>query len=185
MAPFETPISQYADHAAILGPQRSFTTKGTKHTKDEGHEGTTQTKGTLHEARLRTSTPSHAAPLAKSLNMMRTLVLLLAAALLVPQGVPVTKPQFVDGLAQPVFADQAVIRHNVWVEVPNLDTRSRRRERSDARADLAAGRNGCRREAADRARGQPVQRRHAAVSAARHHRAAYVPRHARTPSRAP
>ena len=104
--------------------------------------------------------------------MMRTLVLLLAATLLVPQGVPVTKPQFVDGLAQPVFADQAVIRHNVWVEVPNLDTRSRRRERSDARADLAAGRNGCRREAADRARGQPVQRRHAAVSAARHHRAA-------------
>ena len=39
--------------------------------------------------------------------MMRTLVLLLAAALLVPQGVPVTKPQFVDGLAQPVFAGSA------------------------------------------------------------------------------
>ena len=54
--------------------------------------------------------------------MMRTLVPLLAATLLVPQGVPVTKPQFVDGLAQPVFADQTVIRHNVWVEVPNLDS---------------------------------------------------------------
>ena len=49
--------------------------------------------------------------------MMRTLVLLLAATLLVPQGVPVTKPLFVDGLAQPVFADQTVIRHNVWVNL--------------------------------------------------------------------
>ena len=54
--------------------------------------------------------------------MMRTPVLLIAAALLMPQASLVTKPQFVDGLAQPVFADQAVIRHNVWVEVPNLDS---------------------------------------------------------------
>jgi hypothetical protein len=30
--------------------------------------------------------------------------------------------EFVDGLAQPVFAGQPVISHNVWAEVPNLDT---------------------------------------------------------------
>ena len=35
---------------------------------------------------------------------------------------PATAPQFVDGLAQPVFAGQEVIRHNVWVEIPGLDT---------------------------------------------------------------
>lgn len=35
---------------------------------------------------------------------------------------PVSGPAFVDGLAQPVFAGQPVVRHNVWVEVPGLDT---------------------------------------------------------------
>ncbi len=30
--------------------------------------------------------------------------------------------QFVDGLAQPVFAGQPIISHNVWVEVPKLDS---------------------------------------------------------------
>ena len=30
--------------------------------------------------------------------------------------------EFVDGLAQPVFAGQPVVRHNVWVEIPNLDS---------------------------------------------------------------
>src|SRR5262245_7657734 len=30
--------------------------------------------------------------------------------------------QFIDGLAQPVFAGQPVISHNVWVEIPNLDS---------------------------------------------------------------
>ena len=30
--------------------------------------------------------------------------------------------EFVDGLAQPVFAGQAVISHNVWVEIPHLDS---------------------------------------------------------------
>ena len=30
--------------------------------------------------------------------------------------------QFINGLAQPIFADQTVIRHNVWVEVPGLDS---------------------------------------------------------------
>jgi X-Pro dipeptidyl-peptidase len=33
-----------------------------------------------------------------------------------------TAQEFVDGLAQPVFAGQPVISHNVWVEVPDLDT---------------------------------------------------------------
>ena len=35
---------------------------------------------------------------------------------------PATAQEFVDGLAQPVFAGQPVVSHNVWVEVPNLDT---------------------------------------------------------------
>ncbi len=43
----------------------------------------------------------------------------LAAALLSPAA---HGQQFVDGLAQPVFAGQAVISHNVWVEVANLDS---------------------------------------------------------------
>jgi X-Pro dipeptidyl-peptidase len=30
--------------------------------------------------------------------------------------------EFVDGLAQPVFAGQPVISHNAWVEIPDLDT---------------------------------------------------------------
>jgi X-Pro dipeptidyl-peptidase len=37
-------------------------------------------------------------------------------------GMPVFAQEFVDGLAQPVFAGQPVISHNVWVEVPRLDT---------------------------------------------------------------
>jgi X-Pro dipeptidyl-peptidase len=35
---------------------------------------------------------------------------------------PPSAPAFADGLAQPVFAGQPVVRHNVWVEVPDLDT---------------------------------------------------------------
>lgn len=42
------------------------------------------------------------------------------AALLLPALSPAQ--QFVDGLAQPVFAGQPVISHNVWVEIPNLDS---------------------------------------------------------------
>jgi len=34
----------------------------------------------------------------------------------------VSAQQFVDGLAQPVFAGQPVISHNVWVEIPGLDS---------------------------------------------------------------
>jgi X-Pro dipeptidyl-peptidase len=30
--------------------------------------------------------------------------------------------QFIDGLAQPVFAGQPIVTHNVWVEVPRLDS---------------------------------------------------------------
>jgi X-Pro dipeptidyl-peptidase len=30
--------------------------------------------------------------------------------------------EFIDGLAQPVFAGQPIISHNVWVEIPNLDS---------------------------------------------------------------
>jgi X-Pro dipeptidyl-peptidase len=35
---------------------------------------------------------------------------------------PVIAQEFVDGLAQPVFAGQPIVSHNVWVEVPDLDT---------------------------------------------------------------
>lgn len=51
-------------------------------------------------------------------------VLAIAAVLIVQAQTPpaATAPRFENGLAQPVFAGQPVIRHNVWVEVPNLDT---------------------------------------------------------------
>ena len=35
---------------------------------------------------------------------------------------PATQPKFEGGLAQPVFAGQPIIRHNIWVEVPALHT---------------------------------------------------------------
>jgi X-Pro dipeptidyl-peptidase len=52
-------------------------------------------------------------------------IVIAVAALLAIQTLsapPASEPAFVDGLAQPVFAGQPVIRHNVWVEVPDLDT---------------------------------------------------------------
>ncbi len=55
---------------------------------------------------------------------MRSVILAAAAgaALAVPQQPQATRPVFENGLAQPVFAGQPIVRHNVWVEVPNLDT---------------------------------------------------------------
>ena len=35
---------------------------------------------------------------------------------------PATAQQFIDGLAQPVFAGQPVVSHNAWIEVPDLDS---------------------------------------------------------------
>jgi X-Pro dipeptidyl-peptidase len=35
---------------------------------------------------------------------------------------PAIAQQFVDGLAQPVFAGQPIVAHNVWVEIPALDS---------------------------------------------------------------
>jgi X-Pro dipeptidyl-peptidase len=52
---------------------------------------------------------------------MRAL-LMLAALLALQSPLPAAVPRFEAGLAQPVFAGQPVIRHNVWVEIPNLDT---------------------------------------------------------------
>src|SRR5262245_49065004 len=49
-------------------------------------------------------------------------VLFLAVLVLLPSPTPATTPQFADGTAQPAFAGRTVIRHNVWVEVPNLDS---------------------------------------------------------------
>jgi len=53
---------------------------------------------------------------------MRIILTLAAVIALQTPPAPATAPQFEGGLAQPVFAGQPVIRHNVWVEVPNLDT---------------------------------------------------------------
>jgi X-Pro dipeptidyl-peptidase len=39
-----------------------------------------------------------------------------------PPAPSATSPVFENGLAQPVFAGQPIVRHNVWVEVPDLDT---------------------------------------------------------------
>ena len=35
---------------------------------------------------------------------------------------PANAQEFVNGLAQPVFAGQPTITHNVWVEIANLDS---------------------------------------------------------------
>ncbi len=54
---------------------------------------------------------------------MRTCLALAAIFLLQLQAPPpASAPSFENGLAQPVFAGQPVIRHNVWIEVPDLDT---------------------------------------------------------------
>ena len=47
----------------------------------------------------------------------------IALALCVLQSpAPATTPQFENGLAQPVYANAPIVRHNVWVDVPGLDT---------------------------------------------------------------
>jgi X-Pro dipeptidyl-peptidase len=46
-------------------------------------------------------------------------ITLLAALLL---STAASAQQFIDGLAQPVFAGQPIVSHNVWVEIPNLDS---------------------------------------------------------------
>lgn len=48
--------------------------------------------------------------------------LLCAVALLAMKPALAPAQEFIDGLAQPVFAGQPVVSHNVWVEVPRLDS---------------------------------------------------------------
>jgi X-Pro dipeptidyl-peptidase len=55
------------------------------------------------------------------MGQMRSFVVLLLAVALQSQA-PATAPVFENGLAQPVFAGQPIIKHNVWVEVPSVDT---------------------------------------------------------------
>src|SRR5688572_27686111 len=55
------------------------------------------------------------------MSQMRILFVVLAVLALQSQT-PATVPVFENGLAQPVFAGQPIVRHNVWVEVPALDT---------------------------------------------------------------
>jgi X-Pro dipeptidyl-peptidase len=62
---------------------------------------------------------------AKGVNddaMTRLLSLALALCVVVQSPTPATAPQFENGRAQPVFANRPVVRHNVWVDVPGLDT---------------------------------------------------------------
>ena len=54
---------------------------------------------------------------------MRSFLLMFLALALQSQA-PATAPVFENGLAQPVFAGQPIIKHNVWVEVPKIDTDS-------------------------------------------------------------
>jgi X-Pro dipeptidyl-peptidase len=46
----------------------------------------------------------------------------LVVALLSSKPIRAQQPTFVNGLAQPVFSTVGLITHNVWVEVPDLDT---------------------------------------------------------------
>ena len=55
---------------------------------------------------------------------MRAVLVVAAFALLQAQAAPAPTQHFVDGLAQPVFAGQAIVQHDVWVEIPGLDTDS-------------------------------------------------------------
>src|SRR5262245_37106620 len=50
----------------------------------------------------------------------RTWGILFATSVLLP--LTAAAQEFVDGLAQPVFAGQPIVTHNVWVEIPNLDS---------------------------------------------------------------
>ena len=53
---------------------------------------------------------------------MRLLLPAVLALLLVRQAPVPDAPRIVDGLAQPVFSAADVVRHNVWVEIPGLDS---------------------------------------------------------------
>ncbi len=52
---------------------------------------------------------------------MRYLIVAIALVVVLAPS-PATAQKFENGMAQPVFAGQPTIRHNVWVEVPSLDT---------------------------------------------------------------
>jgi X-Pro dipeptidyl-peptidase len=51
---------------------------------------------------------------------MKTAITLTLVALLL--SATAAAQEFIDGLAQPVFAGQPIISHNVWVEIPDLDS---------------------------------------------------------------
>jgi len=53
---------------------------------------------------------------------MRVLAVFIAATLALQAQAPATAPVFENGLAQPVFAGQPIVRHNVWVEVHTRDS---------------------------------------------------------------
>jgi X-Pro dipeptidyl-peptidase len=58
------------------------------------------------------------------MSQMRSAVIAALAVISIAQQsqTPATAPVFENGLAQPVFAGQPIVKHNVWVEVPALDT---------------------------------------------------------------
>ena len=64
----------------------------------------------------------HRGPCLVSMPRMRSLLAATTALLLCRQAPVPEAPRFVDGLAQPVFGAADVVRHNVWVEIPGLDS---------------------------------------------------------------
>lgn len=59
----------------------------------------------------------------KTSTTTRTMAILTLTALAAMLAtLPAAAQEFIDGLAQPVFAGQPVISHNVWVEIPDLDS---------------------------------------------------------------
>ena len=55
-------------------------------------------------------------------RLIAVLPFVLALSLQAQSPQVATAPVFENGMAQPVFAGQPIVRHNVWVEVPALDT---------------------------------------------------------------
>jgi X-Pro dipeptidyl-peptidase len=70
---------------------------------------------------MRTGAPGSASALQTGMRSTKHL-LVCAAALLALRPAWAPAQEFVDGLAQPVFAGQPIVSHNVWVEIPGLDS---------------------------------------------------------------
>ena len=103
---------------------------------------------------------------------MRHALVIVAFALVLLAPQHGAGPQFVERSRAAGVRGQTVIRHNVWVEIPELDT-DRDGVNDRIRVQVSpAGRDRARHEAAGHPGREPVLGRHTALSAARHQRAA-------------